>query len=133
MIITISHLIPLKGLDQPVLKWSLPDNSHVCLVTDSSTNRDHFSRDMAVSNLTAMIARDEYVLEESYSGEEEDEEGKERGEDEKGSDSEKDIEIGRLRERKEELERARQKEQARARKAQREILSEVVSVSLHIR
>ena len=26
---------------------------------------------MAVSNLTALIARDEYVLEESYSGEEE--------------------------------------------------------------
>ena len=120
----------------PVLKWSLPDNSHVCLVTDSTTNRDHFSnhfsrRDIAVSNLTAMIARDEYVLEESYSGEEEDE-GKEVGEDEKGSDSETDSEIGRLRERKEELERARQKEQARARKAKSEILSEVVSVSLHI-
>ena len=114
----------------PVLKWSLPDNSHVCLVTDSTTNRDHFSRDIAVSNLTA-IARDEYVLEESYSGEEEDE-GKEVGEDEKGSDSETDSEIGRLRERKEELERARQKEQARARKAKSEILSEVVSVSLHI-
>ena len=123
----------MSGLDQPVLKWSLPDNSHVCLVTDSTTNRDHFSRDIAVSNLTAMIARDEYVLEESYSGEEEEEEGKERGEDEKGSDSETDSEIGRLRERKEELERARQKEQARARKAQSEILSEVVSVSLHIR
>ena len=29
------------------------------------------SRDIAVSNLTALIARDEYVLEESYSGEEE--------------------------------------------------------------
>merc|ERR1712096_551019 len=121
----------LEGLDQPVLKWSLPDNSHVCLVTDSSTSRDHFSRDIAVSNLTAMIARDEYVLEESYSGEEEEEEGKEEGG--KGSDSETDSEIGRLRERKEELERARQKEQARARKAQREILSEVVSVTLHIR
>ena len=104
----------------------------MCLVTDSTTNRDHFSRDIAVSNLTAMIARDEYVLEESYSGEEEDEEGKERGEDDKGSDSETDSEIGRLRERKEELERARQKEQARARKAKSEILSEVVSVSLHI-
>ena len=32
------------------------------------------SRDIAVSNLTALIARDEYVLEESYSGEEEAEE-----------------------------------------------------------
>jgi len=123
----------LEGLDQPVLKWSLPDNSHVCLVTDNTTNREHFSRDIAVSNLTAMIARDEYVLEESYSGEEDEEEAKERDDDEKGSDSETDSEIGRLRERKEELERARQKEQARARKAQREILSEVVSVSLHIR
>merc|ERR1719158_717895 len=68
----------LEGLDNPVLKWSLPDNSHVCLVSESGDNespdRDHVSRDMAVSNLTAMIARDEYILEESYSGEEEDEE-----------------------------------------------------------
>jgi len=37
-----------------------------------------------------------------------------------------------LRERKEDLERVRQKK-SRAREAQREILSEVVSVSLHIR
>ena len=36
------------------------------------------SRDIAVSNLTALIARDEYVLEESYSGEEEaDDDGEE--------------------------------------------------------
>ena len=121
------------GLDQPVSKWSLPDNSHVCLVTNSTSNREHFSRDIAVSNLTAMIARDEYVLEESYSGEEDEEEVKEREDDGKDSDSETDSEIGRLRERKEELEKARQKEQARARKAQGETLSRVVSVSLHIR
>ena len=50
---SISCLI-LSGLDQPVLKWSLPDNSHVCLVTDNTINRGHFSRDIAVSNLTAM-------------------------------------------------------------------------------
>jgi len=60
----------LEGLDQPVLKCSLLDNSHLCLVTVSTANRD-----IAVSNLTAMIARDEYVLVESYSGEEEDEKG----------------------------------------------------------
>ena len=119
-----------SGLDHPVLKWSLPDNSHVCLVTDSTTSRDHFSRDIAVSNLTAMIARDEYVLEESYSGEEDE---KDRNDCDKESDSEMDSEIGRLKERKEELEKAREKEQARARKAQREILSEVVTISLHIR
>ena len=36
------------------------------------------SRDIAVSNLTALIARDEYVLEESYSVEEEaDDDGEE--------------------------------------------------------
>ena len=77
----------LEGLDQPVLKWSLPDNSHVCLVSDTTDQvtkikTKHLwkglkilptkvSRDIAVSNLTALIARDEYVLEESYSGEEE--------------------------------------------------------------
>ena len=109
--------------NQPVSKWSLPDNSHVCLVTNSTSNREHFSRDIAVSNLTAMIARDEYVLEESYSGEEDDEEVKEREDEGKDSDSETDSEIGRLRERKEELEKARQKEQARARKSQEEILT----------
>ena len=119
----------LEGLDNPVLKWSLPDNSHVCLVTDhgdtvSHCDRDHVSRDIAVSNLTEMIARDEYILEESFSGEEEQEEEEVvRG----------DSELDRLRERKVELERERRKEAARARRAQREILSEVVSVTLHIK
>ena len=117
-----------------MLKWSLPDNSHVCLVSDNrdSTcpNREHVSRDMAVSNLTAMIARDEYILEESYSGEEEEDisEGMEDKEAARTS-----TELDRLRERKEELEKARRKEQARARRAQREILNEVVSVTLHIK
>ena len=115
----------LEGLDQPVLKWSLPDNSHVCLVSETL---DGVSRDMAVSNLTALIARDEYVLEESYSGEEEEEEEREERE-----DSDTETEISRLRERKEVLEKARKTEQARARRAQREILNEVVSVCLHIR
>ena len=118
------------------MKWSLPDNSHVCLVSDNrdSTcpNREHVSRDMAVSNLTAMIARDEYILEESYSGEEEEDisEGME-GEDKEAARTS--TELDRLRERKEELEKARRKEQARARRAQREILNEVVSVTLHIK
>ena len=88
----------LSGLDNPVLKWSLPDESHVCLVTESltSSSRDDVSRDIAVSNLTAMIARDEYILEESYSGEEEAEEAEEEteGDGDKG-------ELERLRERRE--------------------------------
>ena len=44
----------------------------MCIVTDTRddtcNDMGHVSRDIAVSNLTAMIARDEYVLEESYSG-----------------------------------------------------------------
>ena len=120
----------MSGLDNPVLKWSLPDNSHVCLVTESLTTsfRDDVSRDIAVSMLTAKIARDEYILEESYSGEDENDEDSQADKKEQGS-----TEIQRLRERKEELEKARRKEQARARKAQREILSEVTSVVLQIR
>ena len=49
-----------------------------------------------VSNLTAMIARDEYILEESFSGEEEAEEAEEEteGDGDKG-------ELERLRERRE--------------------------------
>jgi len=78
--------------------------------------------------LTAKIARDEYILEESYSGEDENDEDSQADKKEQGS-----TEIQRLRERKEELEKARRKEQARARKAQREILSEVTSVVLQIR
>ena len=118
------------GLDNPVLKWSLPDNSHVCLVTESltSSSRDDVSRDIAVSMLTAKIARDEYILEESYSGEEENEEDSTAEKKTEGS-----SEIQRLRERREELEKARRKEQARARKAEREILNEVTSVVLNIR
>ena len=80
---------------------------------------------LQVSNLTAMIARDEYVLEESYSGEEEEAAAREAVPDS--------SELGRLRERKEELERARLKEQQRARQAQREILNEVVSVTIHVK
>ena len=37
----------LEGLDHPVLKWSLPDNSHVCLASESTEHREH-SRDIAV-------------------------------------------------------------------------------------
>ena len=126
----MSAYVSFSGLDNPVLKWSLPDESHVCLVTESltSSSRDDVSRDIAVSNLTAMIARDEYILEENYSGEDENEEEVQQLERREGS-----SEIQKLRERKEELERARRKEQARARKAQREILTEVTSVVLHIR
>ena len=34
----------LEGLDQPVLKWSLPDNSHVCLVSDTTDQVDIVSK-----------------------------------------------------------------------------------------
>ena len=78
--------------------------------------------------MTAKIARDEYILEESYSGEEENDEDSSVEKKTEGS-----SEIQRLRERREELEKARRKEQARARKADREILSEVTSVVLNIR
>ena len=130
MTLGCDNVIVMSGLDNPVLKWSLPDNSHVCLVTESLTtsSRDDVSRDIAVSMLTAKIARDEYILEESYSGEDENDEDSQADKKEQGS-----TEIQRLRERKEELEKARRKEQARARKAQREILSEVTSVVLQIR
>ena len=35
----------LEGLDPPVLKWSVPDNSHVCLVTDrdESTQESNYA------------------------------------------------------------------------------------------
>merc|ERR1719348_2787726 len=77
-----------------------------------------------------MIARDENVLEESYSGDDTEEDTSESLDDARDKNN---SELGRLRERKEELERARRKEQARARRAQREILNEVASVTLHIK
>jgi len=123
----------LEGLDQPVLKWSLPDNSHVCLVTEDGNSQQHFSRDIAVSNLTALIARDEYVLEESYSGEEEEGEDEVKEEERERPPSDTDSEIVQLRERREELQAKQRQERARARKAQHEILTEVVSLSLQVR
>ena len=49
------------------------DNSHVCLVTDRDQDTQaSVARDMAEAKLTALIARDEDILEESYSQEEDD-------------------------------------------------------------
>ena len=77
-------------------------------------------------NSHILCCRDEYILEESYSGDSEEDTSE-------ATDDHNKSELERLRERKEELERARRKEQARARRAQREILNEVVSVTLHIK
>jgi len=114
----------LEGLDPPVLKWSVPDNSHVCLVTDrDESTQASVARDMAEANLTALIARDEDILEESYSDKEAD--------DEFDADTEAlSDEIAKLRLRKVELEKL-QSEQAR--RAQREILDQHVRTTLEVR
>ena len=112
----------LEGLDPPVLKWSVPDNSHVCLVTDrEESTQASVARDMAEANLTALIARDEDILEESYS----DKENEEQGPLDLLTD-----EIAKLRLRKVELERI---QRAQARRAQREILDEHVRTTLEVR
>ena len=108
-------------------------NNYNDVTDDDDVDRDHVSRDIAVSNLTEMIARDEYILEESFSGEDEDPDSVTEDQSESGGQKKQDSEMERLRERKVELERERRKEAARARRAQREILSEVVSVTLHIK
>ena len=116
----------MEGLDPPVLKWSAPDNSHVCLVTDrDESTQASVARDMAEANLTALIARDEDILEESYS----------EGEDENCTSKDKELEqvtdeVARLRLRKVELERLQTKE---AKRAQREILDQHVRTTLEIR
>ena len=110
----------LEGLDPPVLKWSVPDNSHVCLVTDrEESTQASVARDMAEANLTALIARDEDILEECYSDKENEEQ------DEPVND-----EIAKLRMRKVELQKV-QSEQAR--KAQKEILDQHVRTTLEVR
>ena len=40
----------MLGLDNPVLKWSLPDNSHVCLVSDSAEDASHCDRSVIYLN-----------------------------------------------------------------------------------
>jgi len=116
----------MEGLDPPVLKWSAPDNSHVCLVTDrDESTQASVARDMAEANLTALIARDEDILEESYS----------EGEDDNCTSKDKELEqvtdeVARLRLRKVELERLQTKE---AKRAQREILDQHVRTTLEIR
>lgn len=110
----------LEGLDPPVLKWSVPDKSHVCLVTDrDESTQASVARDMAEANLTLLIARDEDILEESYSDKEEEQD------DEPLSD-----EIAKLRLRKVELEKV---QSAQARRAQREILDQHVRTTLEVR
>jgi len=112
----------LEGLDPPVLKWSVPDNSHVCLVTDrDESTQASVARDMAEANLTALIARDEDILEESYSDKEDD--------DQIPLELLTD-EIAKLRLRKVELEKV---QNAQARRAQREILDEHVRTTLEVR
>lgn len=116
----------MEGLDPPVLKWSVPDNSHVCLVTDrDESTQASVARDMAEANLTALIARDEDILEESYS--EEEEVGDESRDEELDEVTE---EVARLRLRKVELERL---QSAEARRAQRQILDQHVRTTLEIR
>lgn len=111
----------LEGLDPPVLKWSAPDNSHVCLVTDRDQDTQaSVARDMAEAKLTALIARDEDILEESYSQEEDDDVELDQVTDE----------MARLRLRKVELEKLQSKE---AKRAQRQILDEHVRTTLEIR
>eukprot|EP00088_Acartia_fossae_P052586 TRINITY_DN5945_c0_g1_i2.p1 TRINITY_DN5945_c0_g1~~TRINITY_DN5945_c0_g1_i2.p1 ORF type:complete len:1186 (-),score=351.14 TRINITY_DN5945_c0_g1_i2:275-3715(-) len=126
----------MEGLDPPVLKWSVPDNSHVCLVTDRDESTEaSVARDMAEANLTALIARNEDILEESYS-EEEASGGDMDGDDfEEEQEVDKELEqvtdeVARLRLRKVELERLQTRE---AKRAQREILDQHVRTTLEIR
>ena len=118
----------LEGLDPPVLKWSVPDKSHVCLVTDrDESTLASVARDIAEANLTALIARDEDILEESYSDKDDSAEKEEPVPVQVEDISD---EMAKLRLRKNELERV-QTEQAR--RAQREILDQHVRTTLEIR
>ena len=69
------------------------------------------ARDLATANLTAMFARDEDILDESYSGEEDEED--DLGREQLEQEEQPGDEISRLRSRKEELERLQREEMAR--------------------
>ena len=134
----------LEGLEPPVLKWSVLDRSHVCLVSDrDESTQESVARDIAEAKLTALIARDEDILEESYSGDEDDEKrrsgagGSERipvlPQQEKIKDSKDDLEplseeLARLRLRRDELVKREE-----SRQAQRDLLAQHVSTTLEVR
>jgi protein SMG6 len=130
----------LEGLEPPVLKWSVLDRSHVCLVSDrDESTQESVARDIAEAKLTALIARDEDILEESYSGDEEEE--KKRSDSSSHTSDQRpaarldseDVgalsdELARLRLRKEELMKREE-----SRQAQRDLLAQHVSTTLEVR
>jgi len=123
----------LEGLEPPVLKWSVLERSHVCLVSDRfESTQESVARDIAEAKLTALIARDEDILEESYS-DDEDERTRRLGSSSAVPPVAEDVgqvsdELARLRMRKEELVKREE-----ARQAQRDLLAQHVSTTLEVR
>ncbi len=120
----------LEGMDSPILKWSQADNAHISLAETSFSPQDR-----ANARLTSLLSKEEDILDESYSDDEQSRSTSATPVSVSGSGpmSAQDNEMHRLRHRKEELERRRAEDEREARRAQRQILSEHVSVTLEIR
>jgi len=124
----------LEGLEPPVLKWSPPDNAHISLVE----NIGNSTADRVNAKLTHMLSREQDILEENYSDDDQETGTGNSLKDQQnsvksisGETYDPNSKIGQLKMRKEELERRRQEEED-SRKLQQQILSEHVSVTLEV-
>ncbi len=117
----------LEGLEKPILRWSQADKAHISLAETAFSPQDR-----AHARLTNMLSKEQDILEESYSDEESVQPPPQPQPSQQPHSSE-DSELYRLKHRKNELERRRAEEEKEARRAQRQILSEHVSVTLEVR
>ncbi len=116
----------LEGLEHPILKWSQADNAHISLAEAAFSPQDR-----ANARLSSMLSKEEDVLDESYSDDEVYQPSTSSSSVPAGHTE--DSELYRLKTRKDELERRRAEEERESRRAQRQILSEHVSVTLEVR
>lgn len=136
----------LEGLEPPVLKWSLPDNAHICLLPTHGSARGGkegggLKSSTGGGNLAELLAgKHDDVLEEIYSDEDEDFDDM-RGNfksmsmgraNEASSEFGAEDKLAKLKARKNELEKQRYGEERERRRMQRRILSEHVQVTLEV-
>ncbi len=114
----------LEGLEKPILKWSQVDKAHISLAETAFSPQDR-----ANARLSNMLSKEQDILDESYS----DDESAQPPVASTPPTMPEDTELYRLKHRKNELERRRAEEEREARRVQKQILDEHVSVTLEVR
>ncbi len=130
----------LEGLEPPILKWSPPDNAHISLVESTAGGGSAAAspKEKASEKLSSMLSRDQDILDESYSDEDQPlssvaSSASASSSTASASLSKTSSDIYKLKHRKDELERRIQDEERESRRMQRQILAEHVNVTIEIR